>query len=67
LSLIKIASPFKKINKMKTNDNWKNELINSGEEKDIMQLRNKLHEIQILTENQLQSYSMNSNDEEDFV
>jgi hypothetical protein len=67
LSLIKIASPFKKINKMKTNDNWKNELINSVEEKDIMQLRNKLHEIQILTENQLQSYSMNSNDEEDFV
>lgn len=52
---------------MKTDDNWKNELMNSVEEKDIMQLRNKLHEIQILTENQLQSYSMNSTDENDFM
>jgi len=34
-------------------------------EQDVMQLRNKLNEIQILTENQLQSYSMNSVEDAD--
>jgi hypothetical protein len=45
---------------MKTNENWKNDLNNSLEEQDVMELKEKLHEIQILTEKQLQSYSMNS-------
>ena len=52
---------------MKTNKNWENDLQNSMEEQDVMKLRNKLHEIQLLTENQLQSYSMNSTDDEDFM
>jgi hypothetical protein len=44
----------------KSTNNWKNDLRKSIEEQDVMQLRNKLNEIRILTENQLQSYSMNS-------
>ncbi|HSM47686.1 MAG TPA: hypothetical protein VK872_07720 [Draconibacterium sp.] len=44
----------------KSTNNWKNDLWKSIEEQDVMQLRNKLNEIRILTENQLQSYSMNS-------
>jgi hypothetical protein len=45
---------------MRAKDNWKNDLWKSIQEQDVMQLRNKLNEIQILTENQLQSFSMNS-------
>lgn len=44
----------------KSTDNWKNDLWKSIEEQDVMQLRNKLNEIQTITENQLQSFSMNS-------
>lgn len=40
-------------------ENWKKDLWKSIVEQDVMQLRNKLNEIQILTENQLRSYSMN--------
>ena len=47
----------------KKSDNWKKDLWESMEEQDVMQHRNKLNEIQILTENQLQSYSMNSSEE----
>jgi hypothetical protein len=52
---------------MKAKNNWKKDLLNSIEEQDVMQLRNKLHEIQIFTESQLQSYSMNSPDIEDII
>ena len=52
---------------MKAKNNWKKDLLNSIEEQDVMQLRNKLREIQIFTESQLQSYSMNSSDIEDII
>ena len=45
--------------------NWENDFQKSIVEQDVMQLRNKLNEIQILTENQLQSYSMNSAEDAD--
>ena len=51
--------------KGKLQENWKNDLWKSIYEQDVMQLRNKLNEIQILTENQLQSYSMNSTEDTD--
>lgn len=44
----------------KSTDSWKNDIWESIEEHDVMQLRNKLNEIQALTENQLRSYTMNS-------
>ncbi len=52
---------------MKTNENFKKDLWDSIEEKDVMQLREQLHEVRIIIENHLQSYSMNSSDENDFM
>ena len=46
--------------KGKLPENWENDLWKSIEEQDVMQLRNKLNEIRILIDNQLQSYNMNS-------
>ena len=51
--------------KGKLQENWKNDLWKSIYEQDVIQLRNKLNEIQILTENQIQSYSMNSTEDTD--
>jgi len=53
--------------KRKLKDNWKKDLWESIVEQDVMQLRGKLNEIQILTENQLQSYNMNSAGEADIL
>ncbi|HSO88162.1 MAG TPA: hypothetical protein VLQ91_16540 [Draconibacterium sp.] len=46
--------------KGKLPENWENDLWKSIEEQDVMELRKKLNEIQISTDNQLQSYNMNS-------
>lgn len=45
--------------------NWENDFQKSIVEQDVMQLRNKLNEIQVLTETQLKSYSMNSAEDAD--
>ncbi|MCA1760607.1 MAG: hypothetical protein LC658_12640 [Bacteroidales bacterium] len=47
-------------NKWKSTDNWKEHLWKSLDEQDVMQLRSKLNDIHIQTENELQSYNMNS-------
>jgi hypothetical protein len=47
----------------KSTENWEIDLWKSIGEHDVMQLRSKLNEVRILTENQIQSYSMNSADE----
>jgi len=46
----------------KLTGNWEKDLWKSIDEQDVMQLRNKLTEIQILTENELQSYNMNDSE-----
>jgi hypothetical protein len=46
--------------KGKLTDNWKEDLLKSLNEQDVMQLRSKLNDIHIQTENELQSYNMNS-------
>jgi len=51
--------------KGKLTENWKQDLWKSLDEQDVMQLRSKLNDIHIQTENQLQSYSINST--EDFA
>lgn len=48
--------------KGKLPDNWKIDLWKSMDEEDVMQLRNKLTNIHNQTENELQSYNMNSAD-----
>jgi hypothetical protein len=49
--------------KGKLANNWKKEMWKSIDEDDVMQLRSKLNDIQIQTENELQSYNMNSAEE----
>lgn len=46
--------------KGKLTENWEVDLWKSLDENNVMQLRNKLNDIHIQTENQLQSYNMNS-------
>jgi hypothetical protein len=46
--------------KGKSTENWMNDLSESIGEHDVMQLRNKLKEIHVRNERELQSYSMNS-------
>lgn len=46
--------------KGKLPDNWKTDLWKSMDEEDVMQLRNKLTNIHNQTENEIQSYNMNS-------
>lgn len=47
-------------NKWKSTDNWIEDLWKSLDELDVMQLRSTLKNIHIQTENELQSYNMNS-------
>jgi hypothetical protein len=49
--------------KGKLSGNWEIDLWKSIEEQDVMQLRSKLNDIKIQTENELQSYNMNSAEE----
>jgi len=42
--------------------NWEEDLWKSIDEQDVMQLRRKLNDIYIQTENKLQSYNTNSAD-----
>ena len=51
--------------KGKLTENWKQDLWKSLDEQDVMQLRSKLNDIHIQTENELKSYSINST--EDFA
>ena len=51
--------------KGKLKENWKQDLWKSLDEQDVMQLRSKLNDIHIQTENELQSYSMNSTEDFD--
>ena len=39
--------------------NWKQDLWKSLDEQDVMQLRKQLNDIQIQTDNQIQSYCVN--------
>ena len=49
----------------KSTENWEIDLWKSIGEHDVMRLRSKLNEVLIITENQLQNYSMNSADDAD--
>ncbi|HSH19139.1 MAG TPA: hypothetical protein VLA03_01725 [Draconibacterium sp.] len=49
--------------KSKLTDNWREDLWKSMDEQDVIQLRRKLNDIHIQTENKLQSYNMNSTDD----
>jgi hypothetical protein len=51
--------------KEKLTVNWEEDLWKSLDEQDVMQLRGKLNDIHIKTENELQRYNMNIN--EDFT
>lgn len=51
--------------KGKLPENWKIDLWKSMDEEDVMQLRNKLTNIHNQTENEIQSYNMNSADYND--
>lgn len=49
--------------KEKLTENWEEDLWKSLDEQDVMQLRGKLNNIHIQTENELQRYNMNSNED----
>ena len=48
--------------KRKLTETWEEDLWKSLVEHDVMQLRSKLNDIHIQTENELQSYNINSTD-----
>ena len=43
----------------KSSNNWEKNILKSIDEKDVINLRKKLNEIQILNKNDFQSYNMN--------
>jgi len=49
--------------KEKLTKNWEEDLWKSLDEQDVMQLRGKLNDIHIQTENELQSYNMSSTED----
>jgi hypothetical protein len=49
--------------KGKLTETWEEDLWKSLVEHDVMQLRSKLNDIHIQTENELQSYNINSTDD----